>query len=614
MAVEARLPPGVNPSSGQTRAGAATGPASRYFAQPMPSFWKSLRYLSDARLTVAALLLAYVPLLGRESALEQTFDNRLFLEVSAVYFAIAIGFSVVVRVLPRGFHVQLLGQVLADIVVIGLVIYAAGGARSGLGVLMITPTAGAAILSTPLLSMFIAASASLVLLAESLWRSLAKPDGSDGGLFIAAVISATLFITVIIVNRLARRLTDQERLAFRRGQDLRNQLAINELVIAELDRGVVVFNRKGGIKAMNPKAREILGLGGGLPFDAVEPSLLAALRAMVAGEQLVADLTVGAAGGRRSQIRARVLTGNGAGAGLPQASAAEPAAAGDLAALDPAYEALAGGSLPVDRVVLLEDLAHLEERAQELKLAAMGRLSASIAHEIRNPLGAIRHAGNLLGEQVPEGPLRRMTAIIESNSLRIDRIVENVLSIARRSAAREPVHLGQFLNAFLPEFVAQVDTSWERIAVDLQSGEALLFDPTHLRQVLVNLLGNALRYASDTPGAIVLRWQPAGDGRVVLRVLDDGPGIDPAVRRHLFEPFFTTESRGTGLGLHMARELCAANGAGLRYETRAGERHRGGFVIDPALAAGRPGDARASGASGQGPLPRETQWQRKQTA
>lgn len=593
--------------------GSAT--ASRYLAQPTPSFWKSLRYLSDARLTVAALLLAYVPLLGRESALERTFDARLFLEVSAVYFALAVGCSVIVRLVPRGFHVQLLVQILADLVAIGLVIYAAGGARSGLGVLMITPTAGAAILSTPLLSMFIAASASLVLLAESLWRRLAVADGSDGGLFIAAVISATLFITVIIVNRLARRLTDQERLAFRRGQDLRNQLAINELVIAELDQGVVVFDRKGGIQGMNPKARAILGLGRGAPVDAVDQAALATLRALIASEQLVTDLSIGAEGERRGKIRARVLTGS-ASAATADTPPRSGSSAGDLAALDPSFEALAGksGAL-VDRVVLLEDLEHLEERAQQLKLAAMGRLSASIAHEIRNPLGAIRHAGNLLAEQVPDGPLRRMTAIIESNSLRIDRIVEDVLSTARRTAAREPVHLPQFLNAFLPEFVAQVDTSWERIAVDLQCGEALLFDPNHLRQVLVNLLGNALRYASDTPAAILLRWQPSGEGQAVLRVLDDGPGIDASARRHLFEPFFTTEARGTGLGLHMAQELCAANGAELRYESRSGERYGGGFAIEPALAPRQQADeGRTTGLPAGGHQPRGTQWQQKQTA
>ncbi|MBA3479128.1 MAG: hypothetical protein H0T52_12150 [Lautropia sp.] len=569
--------------------------AGRYLAQPTQSFWKSLRYLSDARLTVAALMLAYVPLLGRESVLDQSFDSGLFLQVCAVYFGIAVVCSLIVRLAQRGFHLQLLAQVLVDIVVIGVIIYAAGGARSGLGVLMITPTAGAAILSTPLLSMFIAASASLVLLGESLWRRLTidadGQAGSDGGLFIAAVISAILFITVIIVNRLARRLADQEILAFRRGQDLRNQLAINELVIAELDQGVVVFNHKGGIKGMNPKARLILGLRRGAPVDAVDKAALATLRALISSEQLVTDLGIGPEGDRKAKIRARVLTGGGA----------DTTAASSPGAL-------------VDKVVLLEDLEGVEVRAQQLKLAAMGRLSASIAHEIRNPLGAIRHAGNLLAEQLPEGPLRRMTTIIEDNSLRIDRIVEDVLSIARRSATRESVHLPQFFNAFLPEFVAQVDTSWERIALQLGSSRAMLFDPNQLRQVLVNLLGNAMRYASDTPGAILVCWQDSDDGRAVLRVLDDGPGIAPAARRHLFEPFFTTEARGTGLGLHMAQELCAANGAGLRYESRSGDRYGGGFVIEPEVAPVPPPGVERPGGNHEGKRPPQgIPWQQKQT-
>ena len=226
------------------------GAGSRYLTQPTPSYWKSLRYLAGARFAVAALLLAYVPLLGREAARESSFDSALFIKVAAVYFVISIGWMILIRLTRRGFQAQLLAQVLVDIVAIGLVVHAAGGARSGLGMLLITPTAGAAILSTPLLSMFIAASASLVLLAESLLRSLridlAGQAGSDGGLFIAAVISATLFVVAIIVNRLARRVTHQERLASSRGEDLRNQVLINELVIAELDRGVVVFDRRAG--------------------------------------------------------------------------------------------------------------------------------------------------------------------------------------------------------------------------------------------------------------------------------------------------------------------------------------------------------------------------------
>ena len=161
-----------------------------------------------------------------------------------------------------------------------------------------------------------------------------------------------------------------------------------------------------------------------------------------------------------------------------------------------------------------------------------------------------------------------------------------------------------FFNDFLPEFVAQSDTSWERIQVDFSSGDAILFDPHQLRQVLVNLLGNALRYATDTPGAILVSWKDQGNRRCELRVLDDGPGIGKAERHHLFEPFFTTEARGTGLGLHMAQELCAANGAQLRYELRSGDRHGGGFVIVPELAAqGRPGAGRRVDAAAAGTAP-----------
>jgi two-component system, NtrC family, sensor histidine kinase PilS len=521
-----------------------SGRHSRYLAQPTPSFWESLRYLCDARLAVSILLLAYVPLLGHEAAVGQTFHRGVFVQISGAYSVIAAGFSVLARLRRQQPHVQLLGQVLADIVMVGLITYAAGGARSGLGVLMILPTAGAAVLSTPLLSLFIAATASLVLLGESVGRRLiaaVDDQGGADGLFIAAVISATLFVTVFIVNRLARRLADQERLAVQRGSELRDQLALNELVIAELDQGVLVFNRDGGIDAMNPKARAILGLRPEASPASVAEPVLATLRALITHRERVAELEAGSGGYRRPKIRARLL---------------------------------------VERVVLLEDLELLEDRAQQLKLAAMGRLSASIAHEIRNPLGAIRHAGNLLAERVPPGTLRRMTTIIEANSLRIDRIVEDVLSIARRSAAREPVNLAQFLETFLPEFIAQAAARPERIALQIHSTDRLLFDPHHLRQVLVNLLGNALRYAGDSPGAIVVSWQASDGYPASLRILDDGPGIDAALVRQLFEPFFTTEARGTGLGLHMAQELCGANGARLRYEPRDGER-RSGFAIDP---------------------------------
>lgn len=541
-----------------------------YFSQPTPSFWRSLRHLADSRVLVVVLLLAYVPFVERSPDYQLPFDRPLFIASCLIYLAIALGFSAWVRSSQTAFQVQLLGQIAVDIVMIGLIMSAAGGVKSGLGVLMITPTAGAAILSTLPMALCISAIASLALLGESAWRFLVREASipqAEGGLFTAAAISTTLFILVLLVNLLARRLNVQETLAQRRGEDLRNQVAINELVIAELGEGVVVLEADGGLKALNPKARQILGGKDEAEILASNQRGLETLRALAASSQASSELNLTTVTGGVRRLRARVLT-------VPDEE-----------------------NRPVsDRVVLLEDLADLDSRAQQLKLASMGRMSASIAHEIRNPLGAIRHAGGLLAEQISEPRLRRLTQIIETNSVRIDRIVEDVLAIARRTVVREPIDLPAFFSLFLPEFIDQSGTFWERVTVELDCPVEIQFDPNHLRQVMVNLVGNALRYATRTEGAILVRWvfeaDESSSRRVPrLRVFDDGPGVPADQRDMLFEPFFTTSVRGTGLGLHMAREYCQANGAHLYYQARlAGDSHdtgqpdrrySGSFVIEP---------------------------------
>jgi two-component system, NtrC family, sensor histidine kinase PilS len=222
---------------------------------------------------------------------------------------------------------------------------------------------------------------------------------------------------------------------------------------------------------------------------------------------------------------------------------------------------------------VMEDLNRVEEQAQQLKLASMGRLSASIAHEIRNPLGAIRHANSLLSESMgpaPSATAQRLNRIIEDNTIRINRIIEDVLAISRRDRAQgESIDLAAFLAEFLPEFVTLTQCPGERIRVELNSTQPLFFDPTHLRQILINLLSNAMRYSSAAPGSILVVWRRSIDGRMELMVADDGPGLSPTVLPHLFEPFVTTESKGTGLGLYLTRELCAANDAQLRYAPSA---------------------------------------------
>ena len=237
---------------------------------------------------------------------------------------------------------------------------------------------------------------------------------------------------------------------------------------------------------------------------------------------------------------------------------------------------------------MLEDLGRLEQRAQQLKLASMGRLSASIAHEIRNPLAAIRHANGLLAESQVQPGARRLSSIVEVNCLRIDRIIEDVLSISRRGAGTpEAIDAQAFLSEVVGDYLAQSGAEPSRVRINVDSPLRIWFDAGNLRRVLLNLLGNAVRHASESPGAVGVGWHTEG-GRAQLVVDDDGPGVPETVRGHLFEPFFTTAPSGTGLGLHLARELCAANGASIRYRP-AGDNpaRRGAFVVEPLLPPSR---------------------------
>jgi two-component system sensor histidine kinase PilS (NtrC family) len=213
---------------------------------------------------------------------------------------------------------------------------------------------------------------------------------------------------------------------------------------------------------------------------------------------------------------------------------------------------------------------------QQSKLAALGRLSASIAHEIRNPVGAMSHAGQLLAESPNIGPNdRRLTDIIRSNSDRVSTIISNVLQLSRRESTKPArLSLGDWLDEFLPEFCQTMQISAAEIRIREESDDDLevLVDPSHLHQVVWNLCDNAIKYG-ETRGGIKVeitlsRLGPSA--RPYLEVADRGSGIDAAVADRIFEPFFTDRKGGTGLGLFIARELCQLNRAVLLYEMRSG--------------------------------------------
>ncbi len=228
---------------------------------------------------------------------------------------------------------------------------------------------------------------------------------------------------------------------------------------------------------------------------------------------------------------------------------------------------------PGSVLVFLEDTSVVAQQVQQSKLASLGRLSASIAHEIRNPVGAMSHAGQLLKESPVLGDDdRHLTDIIEKNAVRVSQIIDNVLQLSRKDTTRqERVELSPWLETFLAEFRATLQLADERLSLEARvPGLEVQFDPSHLHQVLWNLCDNALKHgAGGGPVPVRLRvGRIAATDRPFLEVTDRGAGIDPANAERIFEPFFTNGAGGTGLGLFIARELCQTNGALLAYEAR----------------------------------------------
>jgi two-component system, NtrC family, sensor histidine kinase PilS len=235
-----------------------------------------------------------------------------------------------------------------------------------------------------------------------------------------------------------------------------------------------------------------------------------------------------------------------------------------------------GDVAPGPTLIFLEDTSLMAERVQQGKLAALGRLSASIAHEIRNPVGAMSHAGQLLAESPHIGTdERRLTDIIRNNSERVSTIINNVLQLSRREATKPSrLTLSDWLEDFLGEFceTMQVQESQIRIVEEAKDLEVRI-DPTHLHQVVWNLCDNAIKYGEARNGVSVEielgRLNPSN--RPYLEVADRGPGIAPQAVERIFEPFFTGRKGGTGLGLFIARELCQLNQSILLYESRGGD-------------------------------------------
>ncbi len=467
------------------------------------------------------------------------------------------------------------------------------------GALVVLPVLMGGVTTARVLALGTAAGVTLMLLLVAWSQSLAGA-GVTNQMLQSGLAGVGLFVITLLAGELSVRLAREEQAA-RGGLELaRQQALLNRLVIEEMADGVLVVDHRQRVRAANPAARALLvgqGLSEPAPFNLSARSdwrglAHAVARALADGDwpEEGRDVTLVFDGGYSRTLRMRVRFVHGTSFVRRGSDASfESTRRGSDTPVVPSRRA----SDPVEgaarrepwAMLLLEDVRTAQSRLRQEKLAAMGRVSAGIAHEIRNPLAAISQANALLLEDNLNPTQQRLARMVADNVERLKRLVDDVMEVAPGAQpVRRIIDARAEIAAAAAEWSATVGLplgTESRLRVELPSSTlGVVFDPEHLRRVLVNLLDNARRHASDSPGAIFLHLAQRDDATAQLAVLSDSEPIAPEVERYLFEPFFSTRSRGSGLGLYICRELCERYDASIEYRARpAAERLRNEFVV-----------------------------------
>ena len=534
-----------------------TAQAPAWFAPPSASpdaeltegpgeFERLWRGFMTARMTLGLMLLLLQVTLW---ALGQSANTTLIF-ICGGYFAatLAVRLYARPRQLGRSFDPQWASTIGADVVTFAILQFLQGG-NINYAPLLALPVLLASVLGSLPLALGTAAGVSLLLLSHSAWLSV--HGGIDPAAHFAqsALTGVGCFVIALLSNQLSTRLANEEQRSRRSRLAVQVQRQVNELVIESLTDGILVVDARGLVRAANPAARHLLGSERSrkdASFDlnsetAWKPLAELARLSFTRTDLRRSDIAIHYPGQglRRLQVRTRLTGGQSGG-----------------------EESLC--------VMFLQDQREMEARMRTEKLASMGRMSAAVAHEIRNPLAAIAQANALLGEDLAEPRHLQLTQMVAQNANRLGKIVDEVLNISRVQT-RDNATPGQSLA--LCELAGRIARDWclqtgseHMVDVHLMSPDFLVaFEPEHLRRVMINLLDNARRYASGCAGAIQVSTSLNPNGQSVLGIWSDGLPLEQSVERHLFEPFFSSESRSSGLGLYICRELCEGHGANIAY-------------------------------------------------
>jgi two-component system sensor histidine kinase PilS (NtrC family) len=524
----------------------SSNPVSASGYKPRSTNWTSIRLLNVYRLGLSAIFFSQSFVV--DSPLLNIVNHRLYTWVSSAFLILSLVWMLAAWIERRGFQRQFSLQIYSDTIIIILLMHACGGISSGVGMLLIISIAVTGLLVKQTLAIIFASLASLGLLAEFIYSSINVSD-YPGNSTQVGILGATLFATAIVTHKLTERVRSSEQLVQQRERDVALLSALNQEIIENLQAGVIVLTPNNRIRHINNTALKMLSIAVDDSFSLKrdQPKILAVLEMWRQSPQRDTPYLPSETGLDNIQISFRRL-------------------------MDQGRENI---------LIFLNDVSTIKNSMQQAKLASLGHLTASIAHEIRNPLGAISYAAQLLSENddLEETELR-MTEIIHQHSDRISHIIEDIMDISRGTPASiEKIELREWLVKFVEGFCLSNQATSDSFDLQLDPGNStILFDPGHLIQIMTNLCANA-RMHGNTHKPLHIKVYSDYKHAINIEIADEGPGIDQQTLDKIFEPFFTTSHKGSVLGLYIVGQLCDLNDATI--SARQNTYNGSSFIIHP---------------------------------
>ncbi|MDH5432786.1 MAG: ATP-binding protein [Gammaproteobacteria bacterium] len=503
---------------------------------PFSSSWKALQIFSVYRLLLALSLL-FLFNSNLSTAFLGVSDPHFFYVVANIYLIVSIFTLITSFVLKSLYFVQVYSQVLLDIIFITLIMHTSGGNSSGIGVLIAISTSATCILTGRPTALIFSVLASAAIFGEEYYSKLHLSD-IDGHYTRVGILSVMFMASSLMSYYLSRRIIESEHVAEASIKGMENMQQLNEEIIRFMATGILAVDNSNYIRQINRAALIYLG-----HTDSVKSQRLDQVSSALSRQLNLWRMN--------TYYQAKVFKNTATGPNLI-----------------PSFHPI--GNSKNNTIIFLEDTTTLTQRAQSLKLASLGRLTASIAHEIRNPLGALSHAAQLMKESDTEDSGNHdLIEIINKNTTRVNNIIENILKLSQRKSVQiQEIDLVSYLPTMVKEYLDGKDEPPD-IEIFIPNEPVMVnFDPSQLSQILINLIDNAIFHSKKrTDEAYVqisIGYEPHSNN-LFLDVIDKGEGVDEENIEKIFEPFFTTSRSGTGLGLYLSKELCEVNRARLDY-------------------------------------------------